>query len=595
MRSLNLSHKAFVLILVPLFFEVLFLTASNISLAQLDKAYELENQTRGVLQIVNLQTKVYPDAAAALGLAVANRDISQINRMHRSLAKLRKDRALLMSRGDLDTSSLRQFNASVEKVNVALDEGEAAARRADQFAFMHCLEKLQMIIIECNEEGDRVSAIQIKKALEQRAEQERLRRDLQRLSTAAVVVSIFISILLVLIFNRSIANRLKIISKNAIDFANDKPIAPALKGNDEIAQLDRIFHNMAFHLTDLRRREKALTENASEIICSIDTYFELATVNKAITTILGYLPEEVLEKPLAAICSDDPQKIRATFKEIAEKKENKPFLLTMKTKDGDLKEIMWSAVFDKEEKSYFCVAHDVTEINKTARLKRELTAMATHDLRAPLASLQLTLDLFCKNTYGELTERGKHRATQSAATIGRLVQLINSFLEIDKLESGTIELNLGEENVADLIRRASVAVQSKAEAKALSFQMEGCDLQVDCDGSRIIDVFQNLLDNAIKYSPEKGAVKVVAEKDKHMVRISVMDQGPGVPAEKAAVIFEKFKQGNVNAATEKQGTGLGLAICKAIVQAHGGDIGVKTAPGWGSVFWLTLPLSKGQS
>ncbi len=143
MRSLNLSHKAFVLILVPLFFEVLFLTASNISLAQLDKAYELENQTRGVLQIVNLQTKVYPDAAAALGLAVANRDVSQINRMHRALAKLKKDRALLMSRGDLDTSSLRQFNASVEKVNVALDEGEAAARRADQFAFMRCLEKLQ--------------------------------------------------------------------------------------------------------------------------------------------------------------------------------------------------------------------------------------------------------------------------------------------------------------------------------------------------------------------------------------------------------------------------------------------------------------------
>lgn len=594
MRSLNLSHKAFVLILVPLFFEVLFLTASNISLAQLDKAYALENQTRGVLQIVNLQTKIYPDAAAALGLAVANRDISQMNKMHRSLAKLKKDRELLMNRGDLDTSILRQFNASVEKVIVGLDEGEAAARRADQFAFMRCLEKLQQIIGECNDEGDRVSAIQIKKALEQRAEQERLRRDVQMLSTAAVVVSIFISILMVLIFNRSIANRLKIISNNAIDFANDKPMAPLLKGNDEIAQLDRIFHNMAFRMNDLRRREKALTENASEIICSIDTYFEFDSVNKAITRILGYLPEELIEKSLASICSDDPQKIRATFKEIAEKKENKPFLLTMKTKQGELREIMWSAVFDKEEKSYFCVAHDVTEINKTARLKRELTAMATHDLRAPLASLQLTLDLFCKNTYGELTERGKHRATQSAATIGRLVKLINSFLEIDKLESGTIELSLEEKIVADLIRSASVAVQSKAEAKSLSFQMEGCSLTVECDANRITDVFQNLLDNAIKYSPVEGAVKVVAEKENNMVRIAVMDQGPGVPPEKAAVIFEKFKQGNVNATTEQQGTGLGLAICKAIIEAHGGDIGVTTAPGWGSVFWVTLPMSKSQ-
>ena len=608
MRSLNLSHKAFVLILVPLFFEVLFLTATNISLAQLDKAYELENQTRGILQIVNLQTRIYPDAATALGLAAANRDISQMNKMHESLAKLKKDRALLLNRDDIDISTLRQFNASVEKIIVALEEGEEAVTRGDQVAFMRCLEKLQRIIGECNDEGDRVSAVQVKKALEQRAEQERLRRDVQAFSTAAVVVSIFISILLVLIFNRSIAGRLKIISKNAIDFANDKPIAPALKGKDEIAQLDRIFHDMAFHMNDLRRREKALTENASEIICSIDTYFEFASVNKAITTILGYLPEEVIEKPLASICTDDPQKIRSTFKEIAEKKENKenrPFLLTMKTKAGELREIMWSAVFDKEEKSYFCVAHDVTEINKTARLKRELTAMATHDLRAPLASLQLTLDLFCKNTYGELTERGKHRATQSAATIGRLVQLINSFLEIDKLESGTIELDLSEELVSDLIRRASVAVQSKAEAKALTFRMADCNLTVECDASRIVDVFQNLLDNAIKYSPEQGAVEVLAEQEKNMVRISIIDQGPGVPEEKAAVIFEKFKQGNVNAATEKQGTGLGLAICKAIVQAHGGDIGVsnvgvsnvgvRNAPSQGSVFWLTLPTSKSQS
>ncbi len=595
MRSLNLSHKAFVLIVVPLFFEVVFLTASNLSLAQLDKAYELENQTRGVLQIVNLQTKIYPDAAAALGLAVANRDISQMNRMHRSLAKLKKDRELLMNRGDLDTGILRQFNASVEKVIVALDEGESAARRADQFAFMRCLEKLQQIIIECNEEGDRVSAIQIKKALEQRAEQERLRRDVQTLSTAAVVGSIFISILMVLIFNRSIANRLKVISNNAIDFANDKPMAPLLKGNDEIAQLDRIFHNMAFHMNDLRRREKALTENASEIICSIDTYFEFASVNKAITRILGYLPEALIEKSLASICTDDAQKIRSLFKDVSDKKESKPFMLTMKTTEGELREIMWSAVFDKEEKSYFCVAHDVSEINKTARLKRELTAMATHDLRAPLASLQLTLDLFCKNTYGELTDRGKHRATQSAATIGRLVQLINSFLEIDKLESGTIELVVEDAIVSDLIRRASDALQSKAEAKSLSFQMEGCEMSVECDPIRITDVFENLLDNAIKYSPENGAVKVVAAREKNMIRISVMDHGPGIPLEKAAIIFEKFKQGNVNSTTEKQGTGLGLAICKAIVQAHNGDIGVTNAPEWGSVFWLTLPASKSQS
>lgn len=564
-------------------------------MAQLDKAYQLENKTRNVLQLVNLQTKMFPDAAAALGLAVANRDISQMNRLHRTLAKLKADRKILMEKGELNDGSLRKFNITVDNVIVCIEEAEEVARQADQFGFMRALEKMQAVVKDCNEEGDRVSSIQIQRALEQRAEQDRLRGVIQLLSYGAVAFSILISILMVLAFNRGIANRLKIISKNAIAFANDKPIAPAMKGSDEIVQLDHIFHNMASHLKDLRRRETALTDNASEIICSIGTYFEFTSINKAVTAILGYSPDELIDKSLASICSDDAQKVRGKFKEIAEKGTARPFLLTLKTKKGELREIMWSAVYDDEEKSFFCVAHDVTEINETARLKRELTAMATHDLRAPLASLQLTLELFCKNSYGQLTERGMHRATQSRATIDRMVTLINSFLEIDKLESGTIELHLEEEIIADLIKQASAAVQSKAEEKGLSFQMEGCAMSVICDGQRITDVFQNLLDNAIKYSPQGGAVKVVAEKLADRIKIQVLDQGPGVPAEKRHLIFEKFKQGNVDAETEKRGTGLGLAICKAIVEAHGGEIAIGTESGWGGQFWFTLPIKTSRS
>jgi len=265
--------------------------------------------------------------------------------------------------------------------------------------------------------------------------------------------------------------------------------------------------------------------------------------------------------------------------------------LTLKTASGELREIMWSAVFDKEERSYFCVAHDVTELNKTNHMKRELTAMATHDLRAPLASLQLTLDLFSKNSYGVLNERGVHRAAQSKATIERLVKLISSFLEIDKMESGVVELNIAEVRLPVLLRNASSLLQSKAEEKALSFKMENCDVTLKCDAQRLTDVFQNLLDNAIKYSPQNGTVKVVAENKKDAVLIKIMDQGPGIPAEKQEIIFEKFKQGNVGVITEKIGTGLGLAICKAVVIAHKGQIGIGNEPGWGAVVWLTLPLA----
>jgi len=265
LRSLNLSHKAFLLVLVPLIFEVLFLIASNMSMAELDKAYQLEDQTRGVLQFVNLQTKMFPDAATALGLAVANRDLSQLENLHKTMAKLKQDRRVWMSRGYLDDASLKPFNEKVEAVITGIESAEEGARKGDQISFIQGLARLQSKVVKCNEEGDRVIAIQDQKAQEQRAEQGRIRLVLQRLSTGAVIVSILISILMVIIFNRGIANRLKLISKNAMDLAADKPIAPALKGTDEIAQLDGIFHEMAGRLTDLRRREKAVTDNASEI------------------------------------------------------------------------------------------------------------------------------------------------------------------------------------------------------------------------------------------------------------------------------------------------------------------------------------------
>lgn len=218
--------------------------------------------------------------------------------------------------------------------------------------------------------------------------------------------------------------------------------------------------------------------------------------------------------------------------------------------------------------------------------KQEFVQMISHDLRTPLTSIQGTLALASRGSFGQLNDKGKGRVADAEEDTERLINMINELLDIEKMEAGKLELDCTTVSLAEIADRSIEAVRTVAEANGVTLTREGGEATISGDRDRLIRVVINLLSNAIKYSPKGSSVFVRITKDEEKATVRVCDKGRGIPANSIDKIFDRFSQ--VEKSDSKKGTGLGLAICKAIIEAHGGQIGVESSAEAGTTFWFSL-------
>lgn len=235
--------------------------------------------------------------------------------------------------------------------------------------------------------------------------------------------------------------------------------------------------------------------------------------------------------------------------------------------------------------------HDMArELALAEKQKQEVISMVSHDLRSPLMSLDFSLTLIGSGKYGELNEKGLKELSSAEISAKRLIRLINDLLDIEKIESGKLNVLKMPLSFHTLAEHSVDAVRALAVSKEIELVIEGSDdIEFPGDSDRLEQVIINLLGNAIKFSPNNSKVFIRGEEKNSFVEIRVIDSGPGIPAEHKKRIFERFQQISRGDGKEKEGTGLGLAISRAIVEAHGGTIGVESENGKGSSFWIRLP------
>jgi signal transduction histidine kinase len=244
---------------------------------------------------------------------------------------------------------------------------------------------------------------------------------------------------------------------------------------------------------------------------------------------------------------------------------------------------------------WLLVFRDLTEERELAGLRDDLTHMLVHDLRAPAAVLKGSLDMFrVLLRDGNLEELERLVSTAREGT-DRLLKLINELLDISRLESGQVEVQTEPLDSAALLRDVAGRLQPLATSGQVAVDVDaGADLPpLDVDPELIGRVVTNLLDNAIKFTPPGGTIRLWARAanglDGPGVLVGVSDQGPGIPREAQGRLFKKFE--HVNASRRRTGTGLGLAFCKLAVEAHGGRIWIESEPGQGASFVMRLPVA----
>jgi signal transduction histidine kinase len=232
----------------------------------------------------------------------------------------------------------------------------------------------------------------------------------------------------------------------------------------------------------------------------------------------------------------------------------------------------------------------VDRLTEAERLKHGFLSTVSHELRTPLTSIRGALGLLASGATGALSRDALQLVEIAERNALRLMALVNDILDLDRLDTGTIQLHCGPVPAESIVRRALESLPTIAQRHGVAVEADEVSSMIWADADRIVQVLVNLLSNAVKFSASGGVVTIgVALKDEWL-EFRVTDRGRGVPAAQHLAIFERFHQVEMSDAREKGGAGLGLAICKSIVEQHGGSIGVESMAGNGSTFWFRIGL-----
>jgi PAS domain S-box-containing protein len=247
---------------------------------------------------------------------------------------------------------------------------------------------------------------------------------------------------------------------------------------------------------------------------------------------------------------------------------------------------------DNNLAGYLMVAADLSERHAIRKMKDEFVSIVSHELRTPLTSIKGALGLLAGGATGVLPAKAAEMANIAQGNVERLSRLVNDILDLQRIESGRITMDKRFCDVGDLIKASVESVHLVAEREGVTMVSSPCQASINADWERMVQVFVNLMGNAIKFSPRGGRIECAAERRAGSVLFRVKDEGRGIPSEKLETIFERFVQVDASDAREKGGTGLGLAICRSIVEQHGGRVWAESELGKGSTFYVQLPLAE---
>ena len=225
------------------------------------------------------------------------------------------------------------------------------------------------------------------------------------------------------------------------------------------------------------------------------------------------------------------------------------------------------------------------------QMKADFFSMMSHELRTPLTSINVGTDMLLHGSGGEITKEQKDILDIIARESQRLIGMVNSILDLAKMEAGMMVFHFNPTDMTPLIHQTIAETKPLAMGKEIRLQMENPQSlpMIKMDRERMLQVLRNFIGNAIKFTPRGGQITVSAVPKEGILEVCVKDTGPGIPKENLTIIFEKFQQAPLQRSNSMRGSGLGLAIAKHIITAHGGKVWAESGPGQGSSFFFVLP------
>ena len=455
--------------------------------------------------------------------------------------------------------------------------------------------RMRVLALPIKSDNETIGAIYIEASMEEMYEQI---QEINNILVSGTLIALAITAVLVVLLARTITAPIKEMRKQSKRMARgDFSQRVKVYSNDEIGQLAVSFNDLTMKLKEANstteREQKRLSSvlaHMTDGVIATDQYGEIILLNKRAEELLSLTSKEAIGNTLPNIL-----RMTETFTTDVLDDYSESVILDYSTDNtAFLIEANFSVIRreDGTVNGIIAVIHDVTEQEKIEQERREFVANVSHELRTPLTTMKSYLEALVDGAIEDKEIAPRFlEVTQNETE--RMIRLVNTLLQLSKIDSKDYKLALDSTNLNDFLHEIIDRFEIIAKEKKITFRREIPEYEtfLFVDRDKITQVLDNIISNAMKYSPENGTITVHLLHQGNNVRVSITDEGVGIPRESQAKIFDRFYRVDKARARNVGGTGLGLAIAKEMVHAHGGEIWVQSEYGKGTTILFTLPYS----
>ena len=333
---------------------------------------------------------------------------------------------------------------------------------------------------------------------------------------------------------------------------------------------------------------RSLIEASLDPLVTISLEGKITDVNDATVKVTGVTRDKLIGTDFSNYFTK-PDDARKGYERVFNKGFVTDYPLSIRHASGQITDVLYNASVYKDDKGnvlgVFAAARDATQVKQ----KDEFSAMVGHELKTPLVPILGYSELLLSGDMGKLTETQNNSVKTIFDNATRLLRLIQDILDVRKTELGKLNLDIRDVNAKEIIAQCLTAFKTTSQSKEITLVDNSQDIPLQCDFERIIQVINNLLSNAFKFTPQKyGKIEVGAKIDNDSVIFSVKDNGIGIPKEKQANLFKKFYQVDTSIKRSALGSGLGLAICRGIIESHKGKIWLESEAEKGTIVYFSI-------
>jgi len=386
--------------------------------------------------------------------------------------------------------------------------------------------------------------------------------------------------------------------------------------NDKIKELEISEKSLFRAFSDLqiarkkteeeRKKTEAIVANFIDPIIVIDNENRIELFNTSAKSVFGLINDDI-----GKIISNQNNYSMENFKKIIHKKYEVTTTDANRKKNPNEEElvinyanqeltykIITAAVRDSQNNNLgvMKIFYNLTQEKMLDKLKSEFISIAAHQLRTPLSAIKWVIKMVLDGDVGEITEEQKKFLSKGYQSNERIIALVNDMLNVSRIEEGRFAYSYQKENFEEALKIVLDSLKNRVEKKNIKLEVKKQNKipMVFMDKTKMVLVLQNLIENAVKYTPEFGKITIKLESGKQFLKVKIKDNGVGIPKKDQEKMFSKFFRADNVVRMQTEGSGLGLFIVKNVIQKHGGDITFTSEEGMGTEFVFTLPLEKKQ-